>query len=66
MFDGTFGGGNHSVPLLETHRNLKIMGTDLDLEVLTQCREEYAKLIASKRLALEHTNFVNIPLIDLK
>ena len=30
MFDGTFGGGGHSIPLLESHSNLKVLGTDLD------------------------------------
>lgn len=34
MFDGTFGGGGHSVPLLETHSNLKVLGTDLDENLL--------------------------------
>jgi 16S rRNA C1402 N4-methylase RsmH len=34
MFDGTFGGGNHTVPLLREHRNLKALGTDLDEAVL--------------------------------
>jgi hypothetical protein len=31
MFDGTFGGGNHTVPLLEEHKSLKALGTDLDV-----------------------------------
>ena len=30
MFDGTFGGGGHSIQLLNEHKNLKILGTDLD------------------------------------
>ena len=34
LFDGTFGGGNHSIPLLEAHKGLKILGTDLDKETL--------------------------------
>jgi 16S rRNA (cytosine1402-N4)-methyltransferase len=45
MFDGTFGGGGHSVTLLDSHKNLKILGTDLDYGVLEQCRHEYADLI---------------------
>jgi len=34
MVDGTFGGGNHSIPLLLEHRNLKVLGCDLDYKVL--------------------------------
>ena len=34
MFDGTFGGGNHTVPLLEEHKSLKALGTDLDVQIL--------------------------------
>jgi 16S rRNA C1402 N4-methylase RsmH len=34
MFDGTFGGGGHSIKLLNEHKNLKILGTDMDLHVL--------------------------------
>ena len=66
MFDGTFGGGGHSIRLLERHNNLKILGTDLDEPILEQCKYEYADLIKKKRLALHHCNFVNIPAIDLK
>lgn len=66
MFDGTFGGGGHSIPLLEAHRNLKILGTDLDESLLAQCKLEYAPFVKQRRLALEHFNFVNIPIIDLK
>ena len=66
MFDGTFGGGGHSVRLLEEHPNLKVLGTDLDYNLIEQCRLEYAKLIQKRRLALEHINFVNIPAIDPK
>lgn len=66
MFDGTFGGGGHSVPLLKTHANLKVLGTDLDENLLSQCRLEYSDLVKKRRLALEHCNFVNIPAIDMK
>lgn len=66
MFDGTFGGGGHSVNLLKTHSNLKVLGTDLDEGLLEICKNEYADLISRRRLALHHTNFVNIPAIDLK
>jgi 16S rRNA C1402 N4-methylase RsmH len=35
MFDGTFGGGGHSIKLLNEHKNLKILGTDMDIHVLS-------------------------------
>lgn len=66
MFDGTFGGGGHSVRLLQEHQNLKVLGTDLDYDLVEQCRHEYAKPIQQRRLALVHSNFVNIPAVDLK
>ena len=66
MFDGTFGGGGHSVRLLQEHQNLKVLGTDLDYGLVEQCRHEYAKPIQQRRLALVHSNFVNIPAVDLK
>ena len=66
MFDGTFGGGGHSVSLLKSHSNLKILGTDLDESLLESCKREYADLVGQRRLALCHSNFVNIPAIDLK
>ena len=66
MFDGTFGGGNHSIPILEQNRSLRILGTDLDKSTLTQCELEYQKYIKRKSLALVPTNFVNIGGLDLK
>lgn len=66
LVDGTFGGGNHSVPLLTKHPNLRVLGTDLDSKVMENCREQYAGLIKEKRLALEHSNYINIPLINTK
>ena len=33
---------------------------------MNQCKLEYADLIKSRRLALVHSNFVNIPSVDLK
>jgi len=45
MADCTFGGGNHSVPLLLKHNRLKVLGIDLDSKTLDLCREEYATLI---------------------
>lgn len=66
MFDGTFGGGNHTVPLLRTHKQLRAVGSDLDEKVLNQCKLEYSDLIKANRLALVHHNFVNLPSVDLK
>ena len=66
MFDGTFGGGGHSKMLLDQHKQLKVLGTDMDYHVLENCREEYQQYIKSRRLALVHTNFVNIPAINIK
>jgi 16S rRNA C1402 N4-methylase RsmH len=37
MVDGTFGCGGHSIPLLLEHKNLKVLGTDLDYKVLKVC-----------------------------
>jgi len=45
MFDGTFGGGNHSIRLLEQNKNLKVLGTDLDYQIMEQCKAEYNHFI---------------------
>jgi 16S rRNA C1402 N4-methylase RsmH len=66
MLDGTFGGGNHSVGLLKKHKNLRILGVDMDSKVLNQCKDKYSDIIKEKRLALEHSNYVNAPYIDVK
>ena len=36
----------------------------MDSKVLGQCSERYSDLIKEKRLALEHSNYVNAPYID--
>ncbi|TNV80245.1 hypothetical protein FGO68_gene9924 [Halteria grandinella] len=36
FLDCTFGGGNHSVPLLEKHQNLRVLGLDLDSKVMNE------------------------------
>lgn len=66
MLDCTFGGGNHSVPLLKKHTSLRVLGVDLDTKVMNACREQYSEMIASKRLALEHSNYVHSQHIDVK
>ena len=66
MVDGTFGGGNHSLDILKTNENLRVLGVDLDSKVLDKCKKEYSGLIKQKRLALEHSNYVNIPQISVK
>ena len=66
MVDCTFGGGGHSIGLLKQHpRNLKILGTDLDYGVVQQCTYEYDEYIKKKKLAIVHSNFVNLPLINV-
>jgi 16S rRNA (cytosine1402-N4)-methyltransferase len=66
MLDCTFGGGGHSIGLLKRLPNLRILGLDLDTKVLNQCREHYSPYIQSKRLALEHSNYVNAQHVDVK
>lgn len=66
MLDCTFGGGNHSVPLLSKHKNLRVLGLDLDMKVMSECRTAYQQLIKEKRLALEHTNFVHAQHVDAR
>lgn len=45
MADCTFGGGNHSVPLLNKYANLRVLGVDLDEQVLEACQDNYKDLI---------------------
>ena len=66
MIDGSFGGGGHSIQLINQHKKLKVLGTDMDYHVLAQCRQQYEKLIEQRRLALCHTNYANIPSLNLK
>ena len=66
MVDCTFGGGGHSIKLLSEHpKNLKILGTDLDESMIEHCSNEYEQLIRKKKLALVHSNYANLPLINL-
>jgi len=46
-------------------KNLKILGTDLDEEVLEQCKYEYQELLKKKKLALVHSNYVYVPEINV-
>lgn len=41
------------------------MGCDLDYGVIEQCSYEYSELIKKKKLALVHSNYANIPLLDV-
>lgn len=63
MLDCTFGGGGHSIKLLQEAKdrrdNLKILGCDLDEEVLEQCKLEYQPLLKKRKLALWHGNYAN-------
>jgi 16S rRNA C1402 N4-methylase RsmH len=45
MLDCTFGGGGHSIKLLQENKELRVLGVDLDSRILEQCRERYAELI---------------------
>jgi 16S rRNA (cytosine1402-N4)-methyltransferase len=66
MVDCTFGGGNHSVPLLQKHPSLKILGVDLDQKTIDACKDKYASLLKERRLAILHSNYVNIGAIDAR
>lgn len=67
MVDCTFGGGGHSVKLLNEHpKNLRILGTDLDSSMIEHCSLEYTDLIKKKKLALKHLNYANLSLINIK
>lgn len=67
MLDCTFGGGNHSSRLLTQHpSSLRVLGLDLDERVLSACRDRYKELIAAKRLALVHSNYVNAGFVDAR
>jgi hypothetical protein len=48
------------VPLLRKHSDLRVLGVDLDQKVLSECKTQYRDLIKDRRLALEHSNFVNL------
>ena len=66
MADCTFGGGGHSIKLLEENpSNLKILGTDLDPVMIENCSLEYSDLIKKKKLALVHSNYVHLPHINI-
>lgn len=41
MADCTFGGGNHSIPLLDIHDNLRVVGVDLDPKAVENTTEKY-------------------------
>ena len=64
MADLTFGGGNHSIPLLLRHPNLRILGLDLDTKLLEHCALEYHQLLEKKRLALKNINFAAITTVN--
>ena len=65
MADCTFGGGGHSIQLLNDQPKLKILGCDLDPNMIEHCSLEYKDLIKKKRLALVHSNYVNLPRINI-
>ena len=44
---------------------MKVLGTDLDKNVVDQCSLEYMDYIKKKRLAIVHSNFVHLPTINV-
>lgn len=64
MVDCTFGGGNHSIPLLEKHPDLRILGLDWDESMITNAQKNFQSLITQKRLALEHSNYASLNSLD--
>ena len=69
MLDCTFGGGGHPIKLLqeaaERKDNLKILGCDLDEEVLDQCRLEFEPWINKRKLALWHGNYASVRRVNV-
>ena len=58
MVDCTFGGGGHSIKLINQNPlNLRILGIDLDQIVINQSKINFENLIKRNRLALIHSNF---------
>jgi 16S rRNA (cytosine1402-N4)-methyltransferase len=59
MLDCTFGGGGHSIKLINQNPlNLRILGIDIDQNVIDQSKINFESLIKRNRLALIHSNFV--------
>ena len=65
MADCTFGGGGHSVQLLEAHNNLRVLGCDLDNDMVEQCHENHYPLVKKKRLSIVHSNYVHLNSINV-
>jgi hypothetical protein len=38
----------------------------MDSRVLEECKDAYIEMINKRRLALVHSNYVNVPSIDVK
>ena len=57
MGDFTFGGGGHSASLLESVPDLRVVGFDIDGDIIARAKEHYAEQIGDSRLALAHNNF---------
>mmetsp|Transcript_16951 Transcript_16951/g.26100 ORF Transcript_16951/g.26100 Transcript_16951/m.26100 type:complete len:133 (+) Transcript_16951:151-549(+) len=67
MADCTFGGGGHTIKLLQQHtKNLRILGTDADLEIVEQGTYAYQDFIKRGKLGLVHSNYVHLPDLNLK
>ncbi|MGE4232582.1 MAG: 16S rRNA (cytosine(1402)-N(4))-methyltransferase RsmH [Bacteriovoracia bacterium] len=60
VLDATFGGGGHSVALLEAYPDIKIVGCDQDERSLHRAKEKYADFLIQNRLQLVHSNFADL------
>lgn len=65
ILDATLGFGGHSEALLRTHKNLKIIACDQDLEALNFAKKRLEKF--APRVEFHHANFAEIlPKIDTR
>lgn len=60
VFDGTFGGGGHSLAILKKFNNIKVIATDIDEDALLRGKEIVED---NNRLVLLKENFKNIDIV---
>lgn len=58
MIDGTFGRGGHTRALLETYKDLCVLGVDQDPEAIAYGKEHFEALLQEGRLQLEHSSYL--------
>jgi len=66
MLDCTLGGAGHSSKVLQKFPNSRIIGLDIDPEMLALSTEKLDKFIKEKRAALYHKNFASFSTIDFE